>query len=57
MLNAAQQAVFDAGASNFFEPMPRDTGPTEAGARAAAAARDVIAKGARLLIGPLFAAR
>lgn len=52
MLNAAQQAVFDAAAPNF-ELMPRDTGPNEA--TAAAAARDALANGAALVIGPLFA--
>ncbi|MFY9287861.1 MAG: penicillin-binding protein activator [Alphaproteobacteria bacterium] len=52
MLNAAQQAVFDS-ASNNFELMPRDTGEGEKGAEAAA--RDAIASGAQLLIGPLFA--
>jgi ABC-type branched-subunit amino acid transport system substrate-binding protein len=51
MLNAAQQAVFDAAASNF-ELMPRDTGGNEA-----AAAREAIAAGAQLLVGPLFAAQ
>lgn len=52
MLNAAQQAVFDI-ADSRFELMPRDTGTGESGA--AAAARDAIASGAQLLIGPLFA--
>ncbi len=51
MLNAAQQAVFDA-AGNNFELQPRDTadqgGPEDA-------ARAAIADGAQLIIGPLFA--
>jgi ABC-type branched-subunit amino acid transport system substrate-binding protein len=51
MLNAAQMAVFDAGLSDFAL-MPRDT--ARAGG-AATAARDAIASGAQLLIGPLFA--
>ncbi len=53
MLNAAQQAVFDAG-DDRFELMPRDTGAGEASAETAA--RDAIGSGAQLLIGPLFAA-
>jgi ABC-type branched-subunit amino acid transport system substrate-binding protein len=53
MLNAAQQAVFDASVSGF-ELMPRDTGSGEA--TAVTAARDAVASGAQLLIGPLFAA-
>jgi branched-chain amino acid transport system substrate-binding protein len=52
MLNAAQQAVFDAAAQNF-ELMPRDTGGGDESVTAAA--RDAIANGAQLLIGPLFA--
>ena len=52
MLNAAQQAVFDASASGF-ELMPRDSGGDET--TAAAAARDALANGAKLIIGPLFA--
>ncbi len=52
MLNAAQQAVFDVAANNF-ELVPRDTGSGEE--QAAESARDVIAGGAQLLIGPLFA--
>ncbi len=54
MLNAAQQAVFDAAATNF-ELMPRDTGGNEV--TAAQAARDAISGGAGLLVGPLFAAQ
>ena len=52
MLNAAQQAVFDVANENF-ELMPRDTGSDDAGA--SVAARDAIASGAQLLIGPVFA--
>jgi branched-chain amino acid transport system substrate-binding protein len=51
MLNAAQQAVFDAAGTNF-ELQPHDTaaeGGAEAAARAAAAG------GVQLIIGPLFA--
>lgn len=51
MLNAAQLAVFDMGGQNF-ELMPRDT--VRMGA--ANAARDALAGGAKLMIGPLFAA-
>ena len=53
MLNAAQMAVFDLASANF-ELMPRDTRGTPEGA--VAAARDAVASGAQLLIGPLFAA-
>jgi len=53
MLNAAQLAVFDS-ADTRFELMPRDTGANTASAEAAA--RDAVASGAQLLIGPLFAA-
>lgn len=53
MLNAAQLAVFDV-AGQDFELMPRDTG-TDA-AMAVTAMRDAIGSGARLIIGPLFAA-
>ena len=49
MLNAAQLAVFEMAPANF-EIMPRDTGNN-----AESAARDAIASGAQLLIGPLFA--
>ena len=52
MLNAAQLAVFDV-AGEGFELMPRDTGVSPEAA--ANAARDAIASGAQLLIGPLFA--
>ncbi len=53
MLNAAQMAVFDMG-SSAFELMPRDTAGSPE--MAATAARDAIASGAKLIIGPLFAA-
>ena len=53
MLNAAQLAVFDMAAPNF-ELMPRDTGSSPESA--VNAARDALASGAQLLIGPLFAA-
>ena len=53
MLNAAQQAVFDVAATNF-ELMPRDTGSNED--QSETAAKEVIAGGAQLLVGPLFAA-
>lgn len=52
MLNAAQQAVYDAAASDF-ELMPRDTGSSDMSA--AMAAHEAISNGATLLIGPLFA--
>ncbi len=53
MLQAAQLAVFDMG-DRSFELMPRDTGATPEGARAAA--ESAIGAGAQLLIGPLFSA-
>jgi len=53
MLNAAQLAFFDV-AGGTFELMPRDTGANADSA--VLAARDAIASGAQLLIGPLFAA-
>ena len=52
MLNAAQQAVFDAGGDNF-ELQPHDTA---ASGGAGVAAQVAIAAGAQLIIGPLFAA-
>lgn len=52
MLNAAQQAVYDAAAPNF-ELLPRDTGSNET--QGAQAAREAIAAGAQVLVGPLFA--
>ncbi len=51
MLNAAQQAVFDAAGANF-ELQPKDTA---AAGGAEEAARKAIAEGAQLIIGPLFA--
>lgn len=51
MLNAAQLALFDV-AGDAFELLPRDTGGTPQGA--AAAARDAVASGAGLIIGPFF---
>lgn len=53
MLDAAQLALFDM-AGDRFELLPRDTKGTPAGA--ADAARQAIADGARLILGPLFAA-
>lgn len=53
MLNAAQLALFDLG-DNAFELMPRDTQGTPEGARAAA--ESAVKDGARLLLGPIFAA-
>ncbi|MFM9862537.1 MAG: penicillin-binding protein activator [Micropepsaceae bacterium] len=52
MLDAAQMAMFDMGARSMVL-MPRDTGPTPE--TAAAAANDVIAKGAEVILGPLLA--
>jgi ABC-type branched-subunit amino acid transport system substrate-binding protein len=52
MLNAAQQAVFDIAPPNF-ELMPRDTGGTDE--QVDLSARDALASGAQLIIGPLFA--
>ena len=53
MANASQLAVFDMGV-NDFELLPRDTKGTAHGAMRAA--RDALASGAQLVIGPLFAA-
>lgn len=53
MANAAQLAVFDMGVDNF-ELLPRDTKGTAHGAMRAA--RDALASGSQLIIGPLFAA-
>ncbi len=53
MLDAAQMAVFDL-ADDRFLLLPRDTGGTPDGA--VAAARDALAAGAQLLLGPLFSA-
>lgn len=52
MLDAAQMAMFDMGARSMML-LPRDTGPTPE--TAAAAASDVIAKGAEIILGPLLA--
>jgi len=54
MLNAAQQAVFDAG-DDRFELMPQDTGDNDGNAETAA--RRALVEGAQLIIGPLFAAK
>lgn len=51
MLEAAQLAIFDL-ADDQFELLPRDTKGTAGGA--ADAARDALAGGARLILGPLF---
>lgn len=52
ILDAAQMAVFDM-ADDKFTLLPRDTGGTPEGA--AKAASDVIAAGAKLILGPLLA--
>ncbi|MCB1532963.1 MAG: penicillin-binding protein activator [Alphaproteobacteria bacterium] len=52
MLNAAQLALFDVAHDNF-ELLPHDTGGTADGARNAA--RAVLAQGADLILGPVFA--
>lgn len=49
MLNAAQLAMFDMGASDLFELVPKDSG-----SGAAKAASDVLNDGAGLILGPLF---
>lgn len=49
MLNAAQLAMFDLGA-DAFELIPADTGTSST-----FAARDALGKGAKLILGPLFA--
>lgn len=51
MLDAAQMALFDVG-ENDLVLLPRDTGGTPSGARAAA--EQVIAEGAEVILGPLF---
>jgi len=51
MLDAAQMALFDVGANDLIL-LPRDTGGTPEGARQAA--DQVIAEGARVILGPLF---
>lgn len=53
MLDAAQLAVFDVADGRFLL-LPRDTAGTPAGAEAAA--RDAVAAGARMILGPLFSA-
>ncbi|MBP6011765.1 MAG: penicillin-binding protein activator [Alphaproteobacteria bacterium] len=52
LLDAAQMAMFDMGARSMML-LPRDTGATPESA--AAAANDVIDKGAELILGPLLA--
>lgn len=52
LLNAAQMALFDVGASNF-ELVPKDTKGTADGARIAA--QSAINDGSQLIIGPVFA--
>lgn len=52
MLDAAQLAVFDVAEPDFVL-LPRDTGGTPAGARAAVIA--ALEDGAKLLLGPMFA--
>lgn len=52
MLKASQMALFDLGHSNF-EIIPKDTGETEQGGRAAAT--EAINEGAQLILGPVFA--
>lgn len=52
LLDAAQLALFEAAEGDLLL-LPRDTGGTAEGARAAA--QDVLAAGAELVIGPLFA--
>ncbi len=52
LLDAAQMAMFDMGARSLML-LPRDTGATPESA--AAAANDVIDKGAELILGPLLA--
>lgn len=52
MLNGAQLALFDGGAGRI-ELLPKDTGGDPG--RAAAAARQAVAEGAAIVLGPLFA--
>lgn len=52
LLNGATLALFDAGAGRL-ELIPKDTGGDPA--RAAAAARQALAEGATIVLGPLFA--
>lgn len=49
MLNAAQLAMFDLNATSVFELLPEDTG-----AGAEQAVRNVLNKGATLVLGPVF---
>jgi ABC-type branched-subunit amino acid transport system substrate-binding protein len=51
MLNAAMLALFDIGGERLLL-MPRDTGGTPEGARAAAA--QLVGEGAEIILGPLF---
>ena len=53
LLDAAQLAVFEA-ADDLFQLMPRDTAASPDGARAAA--DQALSEGARLILGPVFAA-
>jgi ABC-type branched-subunit amino acid transport system substrate-binding protein len=53
LLNAAELAMFDAGVANFAL-LPRDTQGTADGAERAA--RAVLGEGAKLILGPFFAA-
>lgn len=53
LLDAAQLALFEAPGADLLL-LPRDTGGSAEGARAAA--RELVAAGAELVIGPLFAA-
>jgi len=53
MLEAAQMALFDVGETDLVL-LPKDTGGTAEGARAAA--REALEDGAELILGPLFAA-
>lgn len=52
LLNAAQMALFEVG-HNAFELIPRDT--KDSAADAQIAAREVLADGAQLVLGPVFA--
>lgn len=49
MLNASQLAMFDLGATNLFELVPKDTG-----SGATVAAQEALQDGAGLILGPLF---
>ena len=52
MLKSSQMALFDLGHTNF-EVIPKDTGETLEGGRAAAT--EAIQEGAQLILGPVFA--